>query len=68
MKLKDDWKDVARRAWSFRLNAVAGIMSGMEMALPLFTDAVPRGVFAVVAMAVSGLAMWARLVAQRNMQ
>ena len=36
MRLIDEWKAVLRHAWSIRLIAVAGLLTGIEAALPLF--------------------------------
>ena len=66
MKLYDNWKDILRRAWSIRLMLLAGLLSGCEVILPLFIDAMPRNVFAILSLlAVSG-AFVARLVAQKE--
>jgi len=66
MKLYDNWKEILRKAWSIRLMILAGILSGCEVILPLFTDFIPRNVFALLTMlAVTG-AFCARLVAQRD--
>jgi hypothetical protein len=66
MKLYDNWKDILRRAWSIRLMLLAGLLSGCEVILPLFIDAMPRNVFAILSLlAVSG-AFVARLVAQKD--
>lgn len=45
IKLVKDPKKVARQSWAFRLSIVAAALSGVEMALPLFSDAMPRHVF-----------------------
>lgn len=63
-----DWRRIVRRAWSFRFAALAGILSGAEVVVPLFSESAPRGLFAVGAMLLSGAAMVARVVAQRNMR
>lgn len=66
MKLYDNWKDILRRAGSIRLMLLAGLLSGCEVILPLFIDAMPRNVFAILSLlAVSG-AFVARLVAQKD--
>ncbi len=63
-----DWKKVLRRAWSIRLMLLAGLLSGCEVVLPLFVDATPRNLFAVLSMLTVTGAMVARLVAQRGMR
>lgn len=65
--LKADWRTIAARAWSFRLAALAGVLSGAEVALPLFSDAIPRGLMALGGMSLSAAAMVARVVAQKDM-
>lgn len=65
--LKSDWRTIAARAWSFRLAALAGLLSGAEFALTMFSDAIPRGLMALGGMAISAAAMVARVVAQKDM-
>lgn len=68
MKLYDNWKIILKKAWSLRFMALAGILSGCEVALPFFSDYVPqslRGWFAALAFTFTALAFWARLVAQK---
>lgn len=68
MTLLSDWRDVLRRAWSIRLILLAGLLSGLEVALPLLDGVVdlPRGLFAALSMAMTAGAFVARLVAQRE--
>ena len=67
MKLLTDWKRILKRAWSIRLLILAGALSGIEVVLPFFSDAIPRGPFAVLSfLAVAG-AFVARLVAQKEL-
>lgn len=67
MKLLTDWKRILKRAWSIRLLILAGVLSGIEVVLPFFSDAIPRGPFAVLSfLAVAG-AFVARLVAQKEL-
>lgn len=67
MQLLDDWKKIARKAWSFRLGILAALLSGVEVILPFFENKFPRGVFAGLAFAVTVSAAVARLVAQPRM-
>lgn len=67
MKLVDDWKRIARQAWSVRLMIVASALSGLEVILPLFADQFPRNVFAVASFLTVVAAMAARFVAQPRM-
>ena len=68
MKLAHDWRRVLKRAWSIRLMVLAGVLSGIEIALPLidgFID-IPRGLFAAASGIVTAAAFVARLVAQEG--
>lgn len=64
MKLKSNWGDVARKAWSIRLGVLAGLFSGAEIVLPLFVDTMPRALFAALSMLAVMGAVVARLIAQ----
>lgn len=68
MQIKPEWRLIVRRAWSVRLAALAGVLSGAEAVIPMFSDAVPRGLFAALSIAVSMGAMVARVMVQRNME
>lgn len=70
MKLTPNWREVLRHAWSIRLMLVAGLFSGLEVALPFMRDFFPLdpGVFATLAFVTTAAAFVARLIAQRNTQ
>ena len=65
--LLDDWRKIARRAWSVRLSIVAAIFTAAEVVVPLFGDVLPRGVFVLLAFSASIGATVARIVAQPEM-
>lgn len=67
-QLLPDWKDILRRAWSIRLMLIAGLLSGCEAVLPLFTDAlpVPRWASSALVAVVIMAAFVTRLLAQRD--
>ena len=66
MKLYDNWKEILRKAWSIRFMIIAGILSGIEVILPLFHENIPRNLFAALSMVFVASALIARLVAQRD--
>lgn len=68
MKLIHEWRKIIRKAWSFRLALIAAALGGVEMALPLFSDAVPRNVFLSLSILTTVGAAMARIVAQPKMQ
>lgn len=41
-RLIDNWKTVLKRAWSVRLAAVAGVLSGAEAMLNTIADRIPE--------------------------
>jgi hypothetical protein len=67
MKLLPDWRSLLKRAWSIRLMAIAGLLTGLEAIIPLWVDSMPRHTFSILSMAVITLAMIARLVAQESL-
>ncbi len=68
MTLRADWKDVVRKAWSIRMILLAAVLSAAEYIIPLFADAMPRGLFAGLSGLAIGGAFVARLMAQRDIQ
>lgn len=64
MKLYQDWRRILRKAWSVRLGVLAGLFSAAEVILPLFVDAIPRNLFALLSFVAVMGAVVARLVAQ----
>lgn len=64
--LKQNWRDVLRYAWSVRFIALAALLSGIEVALPLFSYSFPRGVFAALSLVTTAAAFIARLIAQKT--
>ena len=65
-KLKSDWQTILKRAWSIRLMIMAGALSGAEVILPLFSDALPRNLFAVLTFVAVAGAFVARLIVQKD--
>ena len=68
MSLVYDWKRVLRYGWSIRLIVLAGLLSGLEVILPMFSDVIPRNVFALLSLFVTVAAFIARLTAQPKMR
>ena len=64
MKLDHDWKRTLRHAWSVRWTALAAAMTGIEVVLPMFSDAMPRNIFAVLSFAATVAAMISRVLVQ----
>ena len=67
MRLIHNWKDLLRHAWSIRLMLLAGLLSGAEFVLPLFSQDLPHGVFALLSFVTVSGAFVARLVAQKGL-
>jgi len=70
MTLLDNWREVAAKAWSFRLIILSAVLSGLEVALPILREVVeplrivPPGAFAMLAFLTTAAAGIARIVAQ----
>ena len=70
MKLIPNWRDVLRKAWSFRLNILSTILSGLEVWFTFvdpYSLSIPNGMFAALAVVTTILANVARLMAQNNL-
>nr|WMC97961.1 hypothetical protein RAR13_04390 [Aminobacter aminovorans] len=69
MKIVANWRAVLRCAWSIRLMILAGLLSGIEVALPLLDGLlpIPPGVFAALSGLTVAAAFIARLVAQKGL-
>lgn len=65
-KLYQNWKAILKSSWSLRFIILAGLLSGLEVALPLIGDQLPQGIFAGLSAAFTGAAFIARLVAQKG--
>lgn len=71
MSLRSDWRLLVRRAWSVRLMALAGALTGLEA---VFSTAgadwlpVPTWARMLLIFGVIGGAFAARLIAQKDMQ
>lgn len=66
MQLYQNWKEILRKAWSIRFMVIAGILSGIEIVLPMFAEQFPRHVFAILSFFFVAAAFVSRLVAQRD--
>ena len=66
MRLYDNWKEIVRRSWSLRFIILAGILSGIEVVLPLIGDQFAPGTFAALSFISVAAAFVARLVAQKG--
>lgn len=66
MRLLANWRDVLRKAWSIKFLIVAGLLSGLEVALPLFGWETAWW-FAPLSLLVVAAAFVSRLVAQKGL-
>lgn len=66
MKLQDEWKKILKEAWSVRLIVLSGLLSALEGLLPLYSDAIPRGIFAGLSVIVGIGALGARVIVQKE--
>lgn len=63
-----NWRQVLKRAWSVRLMLIAGLLSGLEFAIPYldgYVDIPPR-LFALLSGLTVAAAFVARLLAQKD--
>lgn len=64
--LIQDWELVLKKAWSVRFLFLAGLLSGCEVVVPLFSDAIPRGVFVTLNLILIPAALIARIWSQKS--
>ncbi len=64
MTLHENWRYLLRKSWAVRWIALAGLLSGVEVVLPIFSDAMPRNLFAVLSLVATVSAVVARLMVQ----
>lgn len=62
--LHENYKQLLQKSWSIRWAAAAGILSGMEVVLPLFVDSIPKNIFGILSFFSVAGAIWARLLVQ----
>ncbi|UXN64398.1 hypothetical protein N8E89_00465 [Phyllobacterium sp. A18/5-2] len=69
MRLIDGWRAVLRKAWSSRLMLLAGLLSGLEVMLPLLDGVlpIPPGIFAALSFVTVAAAFVARVIAQKDL-
>ena len=68
MKLTQDWSRIVKKAWSFRLLALAALLTACEVGLPFLGADLPPALFASLSgLAIVG-AMVARVVAQKEFE
>lgn len=65
LHLVHNWKTVLRHSSSLRLIALAGLLSGIEAAMPFISSGFRAGYFALATFIVTAAAFVARLVAQQ---
>ncbi|OHD24087.1 MAG: hypothetical protein A2Y38_14720 [Spirochaetes bacterium GWB1_59_5] len=72
MTLLTDWKSILTKAWSVRFIILAGLLSGIEVALqiiePTVADTMPKGVFASLSGLATAAALVARVIAQNGVE
>lgn len=67
MTLLANWRTVLRKAWSMKFMALATLLSGLEVTLQLISpDTLPAGYLPALAGLVTALALFARLIAQKE--
>jgi hypothetical protein len=67
MRRDPEWKTIAKKAWSFRFMVLAGLLTTAEVLLPLYTDILPRGLFAILTLVAVTGGLIARIVVQKDL-
>lgn len=48
MRLYANWKEIARKAWSIKFAVLATIFAVMQVVIPIYSDVLPRHLFAIL--------------------
>lgn len=64
MKLLDNWREIARKAWSVRLALLAAFLGAVEIVVQFVAATQPTPYFAMASALTSFAAAVARIVAQ----
>jgi hypothetical protein len=68
INLVNDWRAVLGRAWSVKFNIAATLFGAAEVVVAIVQPAaIPNGVFAGIAAAISVLSNVARILAQKEL-
>ena len=59
-----NWRYLLRKSWAIRWIVLSGLLSGLEVLLPLFESALPRGLFGALSFGATVAAVVARLLVQ----
>lgn len=68
MKLLDEWKEIATKAWSVRLAAASVLFSATDVILPMITPDHPSRAFTMLAGACAAGAALVRVIQQNNLK
>jgi len=63
----EDWKNILKKAWSFRLAMLAALLSGIETVLPMLEPSMQTGIFSGLSFLVAVGAGASRIIAQPSM-
>jgi hypothetical protein len=66
MRLYQNWRFIIKKAWSIRFILIAGVFSGAEAILPMFSYAIPHKLFAILTFVAVAGAFISRIVAQEG--
>lgn len=66
LKLIDNWKWVARKAWSMKLMAASAFCAVTDAVLPILQPDIPHGVFSSLSAISAAVGAFLRLVEQRR--
>jgi hypothetical protein len=67
LHLDPRWKQILRKAWSIRFIILAGILTGLEVILPMFSVYFPVGTFALLSFGCVVAAFVARIMVQKDL-
>ena len=67
MRIKSNWRDILRRAWSVRFMVLAAVFDGLAAVWFVMVDTVPTASFMMIGVALNVAGVLARIVKQEGL-
>ena len=68
MTLDQNWRRIVTKAWSILWMVVAALFAGVDAALPIFVDELPRGTFSILVALSACAGIIARILNQPDLE
>lgn len=66
MKLHENYLHILKKSWAIKWAILAGVFSGAQIILPIFSTDIPKIPFAILSFIAVAGAIWSRLLVQKK--